>query len=132
MAETAQAAAGASPDEAEQADHRKTVWKLAALARAGAEFVVLVPKKASASPEGWGTEATEELGSWTRQAMEACHQISQMLQSGPFSHIEARGPDQKTIVLPQENRAFLLGWPVATKVSSLLDASKKLIATWDS
>lgn len=132
MDETALAAAAATADEAEQADHRKTVWKLAALARAGAEFVVLVPKKANGASEGWGTEATEELGSWTRQAMEACHQISQMLQSGPLSHMEARGPDQKTILLPQENRAFLLGWPAATKVSPLTEASKKLIATWDS
>jgi len=132
MDETALPIAAGSADEVEQADHRKTVWKLAALARAGAEFVVLVPKKAGSHPEGWGTEATEELGSWTREAMEACHQLSQMLQSGPLSHIEGRGTDQKTILLPEAERAFLLGWPSSTKVSPLTDASKKLIATWDS
>lgn len=132
MDETALPRPATSPADAEQADHRKTVWKLAALSRAGAEFVVLVPKNASAHAEGWGTEATEELATWTRRAMEACHQLSQALQSGPFWHIEGRGPEQKTILLPEPERAFLLGWPASAKVSSVIDASKKLIATWDS
>ena len=130
--EIALPAPDASGVDAEHADHRKTVWKLAALTRAGADFVVLVPKKSAGTPEGWGTEATEEFANWTRQAMEACQQLSQTLQSGPLSHIEARGADQKTILLPQEERAFLLGWPISTKVSPVLEASKKLIATWDS
>jgi CheY-like chemotaxis protein len=132
MDETALLTSAAASDLAEEADHRKTVWKLAALNRAGAEFVVLVPKKAAAQAEGWGTEATEELGSWTRQLMEACHQLSQMLQCGPLSHIEGRGPDQKTILLPEQERAFLIGWPTSTKVLPLLESSRKLIATWDS
>src|SRR5206468_6104477 len=47
LLETAQAidetALPAQNDSVEQAAHRKTVWRLAALSRAGAEFVVSLP-----------------------------------------------------------------------------------------
>ena len=131
MDETALPAGGASPEEAEQADHRKTVWKLAGLTRVGADFVVSVPKRKEAQAEGWGTEATEELAAWTRQVMETCQQLAQSLQTGPLSELEGRGVDQKIVLLPEAERAFLVGWPSSTKVSPLTEESKKLVASWD-
>jgi CheY-like chemotaxis protein len=130
MDETALPAGDGSSQE--EADHKKTVWKLAALTRAGADFVVSVPKQKDTKAEGWGTEATEEIASWTRQVMETCQQLAHVLQTGPLVDLEGRGTDQKVILLPEDERAFLVGWPTSTKVSPLRDESKKLVASWDS
>jgi len=118
--------------EAEQTGHRKSARKLAGLARVGADFVVSVPKQKDTQAEGWGTEATAELAAWTRHAMEACQQLAQVLQTGPLLEIEGRGTDQKVVLLPEAERAFLVGWPSSTKASPLREETKKLVASWDS
>lgn len=116
----------------EEADHRKTVWRLSALTREGADFVVSLPEGGKPAPEGWGTEATKELGHWMGEALEACQRLSQMLDTGPLSHVEGRTLNHRIIMLPQENHSYLIGWPVDAKTGSLSEASKKLIASWES
>src|SRR5579872_152506 len=64
-----------STEDAEASDHKKTVWRLASLTRAGADFVVSMPQGTDGKAEGWGTEATQELGVWMQQALEACHKL---------------------------------------------------------
>src|ERR1051325_6949818 len=59
--------------EGEDAAHRKTVWRLATLAREGAEWVVVQPLDPEVQPEGWGTEATSELANWMRHVAEVAN-----------------------------------------------------------
>src|SRR5579859_4255553 len=102
-----------TPEEAEQADHRKTVWRLASLTKAGADFVVSLPGGAQSQPEGWGTEATQELGLWMKQALEVCQKLGRDLQAGALEHLEGRSLDNRVVLLPQDQRTYLVGWPAA-------------------
>jgi CheY-like chemotaxis protein len=121
-----------SPEETEQADHRKTVWRLASLTRAGADFVVAQPSNGESKPEGWGTEATQEMGLWMQQALELCQKLAHDLQAGDLVHLEGRSLDHRVVLLPQEEKAYLVGWPTDTKQSQLSEQSKQLVTSWDS
>ena len=121
----------ASPEKIEEAEHQSTVWRLAALARKGAEFVIALPKDPNVPPEAWGTEA-QELGRWMRSAMEACQLLSQSLQAGSLAHVEVRGVDHRMVLLPQDQKVFLVGWPPDASPGPLVEESKQLVATWDS
>jgi len=121
-----------STEDVEQADHRKTVWRLAALTRAGADFVVSLPNEAEGKAEGWGTEATQELGLWMRQATEACSKLAHDLQVGSMEHLEGRSLDHRVVLLPEEQKTYLVGWRAEAKVSQLSEQSKQLVASWDS
>jgi hypothetical protein len=125
------APASQSAEEVEQADHRKTVWRLASLSRAGADFVVSLPLEDNSKPEGWGTEATQELGQWMQQALSACQKIGRELQAGELEHLDGRSLDHRVVLLPEENRTYLVGWPSA-KGPQLSEPSKQLVASWDS
>src|SRR5262249_6507125 len=120
------------PRDAKLNEERRTAWRLAALARAGADFVVTVPKSGAPTPEGWGTDVVQEMGNWMRQALDACHRISQRLQAGPVSHLEATGLDHRMVLLTQEGKNYLVGWPVSAKAPKLSEQSKQLVASWDS
>lgn len=136
LLETAQAIdETALPSEGESGEgpeNRKTAWRLAALARAGADFVVCLPKSGESSAEGWGTDVAKEMGSWMRQALDACHRISQRLQTGPASHVEGTSIDHRVVLLAQDNKNYLVGWPAGAKASKLSEQSKQLVASWDS
>jgi CheY-like chemotaxis protein len=121
-----------STEDAERADHRKTVWRLAALTRAGADYVVSLPKEPETKAEGWGTEATQELGVWMRQAIEGCNKLAHDLQIGSMAHLEGRSLDHRVVLLPEDQKVYLVGWPAETKLSQLSEQSKQLVASWDS
>jgi len=122
-----------NPDPNEPASHRNTVWRLASITRAGADYVVSMHKEPGSKPEGWGTETTDELAEWIRLAFEAAAQISQRLHTGPLTHAEAGFASQKFIMMPHEDRVFLVGWPASkANRTNLTDATKQLVATWDS
>jgi CheY-like chemotaxis protein len=113
--------------------HQKTVWRLAALARASADFVVCQPHDSKTAAEGWGTEVAQELGGWCRQATELCQRITQTLSAGPLLHIEATGIDHRVVLLPQEEKNYLVGWPMGAKTTPRLsEQSKQLVESWDS
>jgi CheY-like chemotaxis protein len=131
MDETALPHGSASAGDPEQADHPKTVWKLASLSHAGADFLISCSREHPA-PEGWGTDATEELSRWMLQATEVCQGLSQALEAGPLTHLECRGIDNRLVLLPEGDRTFLVGWPRDTQAPALLEQSKKLISSWDS
>src|SRR5262249_45988195 len=116
-----------APDSAK----KKTEWRLAALARAGADFVVALPDDRQKSPEGWGTEVAQEIAGWMRQALDVSQRITQILQAGPLLHVEGGGLDHRIVVLPKEGKNFLVGWPAA-KAPRLSEQSKQLVASWDS
>src|ERR1041385_1632012 len=68
LLETAQAmdeiSGGLEGEPAEDANHRKTVWRLAAMTREGAEWVVTAPNEENGAPEGWGTQSEKEFAGW--------------------------------------------------------------------
>ena len=116
----------------DQTAHRKTVRRMAALTRAGADFVISLPKSGESAPEGWGTELVQEMGTWMRQALDVCHRISHRLQAGPLSHLEATSIDHRVVLLVQEDKNYLVGWPAGAKAVKLSEQSKHLVGTWDS
>lgn len=124
--ETADPAAAGSPDDTEQ---RKSVWRSSVLTREGAEWVVLLP--ASGAPEGWGTQAAEQVAKWIRQAGEACKRLGERLEGGPLSHVEAQSVERRLILLPEQDKTFMVAWPPDTEVHKALDQTKKLVASWD-
>jgi len=122
-----------SAEDAEQADHRKTVWRLASLTRAGADFVVSLPNEGDgAKAEGWGTEATQELGAWMQHALEACSKLGHDLQAGSLANLDGRSLDHRIVLLPQDTKTYLVGWPSDVAASQLSEQSKQLVASWDS
>lgn len=122
----------ATAEESEQADHRKTVWRLAALTREGADFVVSRPNAEVSEAEGWGTEATQELGKWAGVVLSTCRHLSHRLETGPFSFLEGKALSHRIVLLPNEDKSFLVGWPAEAEATRVREQSKKLVATWES
>jgi CheY-like chemotaxis protein len=101
-----------SEEDAEQADHRKTVWRLASLTRAGADFVVSLPDGEESQAEGWGTEATQELGLWMQQALAAGQDALRRRQSlepqhGDLGH-DADRADRDCAAEPEQQQLWRL------------------------
>jgi len=120
---------GESPEEAE---HRKTVWRLATLTREGGEWVVTAPNDPKGTPEGWGTQSEAELADWMRYANDAVQRLSEKVEAGPLSHIRAQNLDRKLVFMPAKNKTFLVSWPTSSDAGAIFEKSKKLITTWDS
>jgi CheY-like chemotaxis protein len=135
LLETAQAidetAAPGNHSESEtEMVHRRTVLRLAALTREGADFIVVAQDGAKA--EGWGTENTDELAKWVNAASEVCHQLAHSVEAGPLLHFEARALDHRLVLLPKKKQTYLVGWPTDADPARLPERSKKLVASWDS
>jgi CheY-like chemotaxis protein len=114
----------------EETQHRKTVWRLSALTREGAEWVVSVP--ASGAAEGCATQAAEEVAKWMRQAGESCKRLSERIDAGPLSHIEGHSLERRLICLPWDDKTFMVAWPISADVQRILEQTKQLVASWDS
>jgi CheY-like chemotaxis protein len=116
----------------EDVNHRITVWRLAAMTREGAEWVVTVPNEENSTPEGWGTQSEKEFSAWMRFANESTQRLAEKLEAGPWSHMRAVGMDRKMVLLPAKNKTFLVAWPSAAESSTIFEQSKKLVTSWDS
>jgi DNA-binding NarL/FixJ family response regulator len=114
----------------EKTAHRKTVWRISLLAREGAEFVVAVPPEGE--PEAWGTQLAEQQAKWTRRAMEITRNLSEKLEAGPLSYISGASAERNVLALIRDNKVFLVGWPPDKVDGSMLERTKKLVASWDS
>ena len=133
LLETAQALdETANPDSgAEEAtEHRKTVGRLAVLTREGAEWVVSVGT--SEKPESWGTHSAEEMTGWIRETLVAAKRLSERIDAGPLSFVGGRGIERNLILLPGEEKTFVVGWPADAERGKLLEKTKRLVASWDS
>ncbi len=121
------------PESAEQLAHRRTVWKLSLLTRAGAEFVVAVPPEGQGVHEGLGlqTQAAEQYANWTRKAIQIIKRLGDSVDAGPLAFLGANNVERQVLLLPRENKTFMVGWPPETD-GAALEKSKKLIAQWDS
>lgn len=122
--------AGGDAGVLEENQHRKTVWRLSALTREGAEWVVTVPESGAA--EGWGTQAAEEYGKWFKQITAVCSRLSEKIEAGPLAHIQARTLERRVVMLPWPERSFVVAWPADADSARLLEQTKKLTASWDS
>jgi CheY-like chemotaxis protein len=121
----------ASPESLEDSVHRKTVWKLALLTRAGAEFVIAIPPEGLGEPEAIGTQNISQLVKWTRHAAAAARRLGERLEAGPVLQVAGQNMERHMLVLNREDRLFLVGWP-AGMTGNLLEKSRKLVASWDS
>jgi hypothetical protein len=129
MDELANDIATGSPEESE---HRKTMWRLSALTREGAEWVVSLPSGGPCKPEGCGTQAADELAKWMREATASCKRLGERIDAGPLSHIQGQTPDRNLVFLPWDDKSFLVAWPTETEIEQLLERTKKVVASWDS
>jgi CheY-like chemotaxis protein len=113
--------------------HRRTVWKLSLLARAGAEFVVAVPPEGQGAHEAMGTEAQSagQYAQWTRRATEIIKRMGDAVDAGPLLHLDASNLERRLLLIPWEHKNFLVGWSPQTS-EGLLEKTKKLVASWDS
>jgi len=118
-----------SPEEIE---HRKNVWRLSALTREGAEWVVSLPSGGPCQPEACGTQAAEEMAKWMRAAGDACKRLSERIDAGPLSHVQGINAERNVVMLPWDEQSFLVGWPAQAETDQLLEKSKKIVAAWDS
>ena len=120
------------PGSIEQTAHRKTIWKLALLTREGAEFVIAVPPEGQGEVETMGTQSSEPLAKWARFAAETSSRLGERIEAGPLSHVAANNLERQMLVLNQENKCFLVGWPPDVAAGPLMEKSKKLVSSWDS
>jgi CheY-like chemotaxis protein len=137
LLESAQAIdeSGGGPEASDQTVqiHRRTVWKLSLLTRTGAEFVVAVPPEGQGVHEAMGTQAqtAEQYATWTRRATEIIKRMGDLVDAGPLLHLDGNNSERQLLLIPRENKNFLVGWsPEASE--GLLEKTKKLVASWDS
>ena len=122
------------PESMEEVGHRKIIWKLALLTREGAEFVIAVPPKGQGEVEALGIQpqAAEPFANWTRHAMEIVQRLGEKIEAGPVLQIVGNNQDRHIIILTRGEKSFLVAWPPEAASGSLLEKSKKLVASWDS
>ena len=113
--------------------HRRTIWKLSLLTRVGAEFVVAVPPEGRGEPETMGTQTqtAEQYAQWTRRATDIIKRIGDTLDAGPLLHVEGTNLERQLLLIPREDKNFLVGWSPEAN-DGLLEKTKKLVASWDS
>jgi DNA-binding NarL/FixJ family response regulator len=116
----------------ERTDQRKTEWKLALVAREGAEFVVTVSTKNPGEVEVWGAQPTRSLVGWTRSVAEVAKRLGDRLAAGPLSHVAGDNLERRVLLLPRDDKSFLVAWPLGASADQLLEKTKKFAASWDS
>ena len=119
------------PDSIESATHRKTMWKLSRLTREGADFVLALPAEGQGEPEAIGTQSTESLAHWAREAAKIAHRLGDRLEAGPLSYVSGQNLERQVLLLPHGDQTFLVGWPVDA-TGNLPEISRKLVASWTS
>jgi CheY-like chemotaxis protein len=120
-----------TPEAAEDATHRKTIWKLSLLTREGAEFVISIPPEGMGEPEALGTQIVSPLVKWTRHAAASARQLGERLEAGPVLQIGGKNLERQVLILDHDEKLFLVGWPAEAE-GNLLEKSRKLVASWDS
>jgi len=122
----------AGPESAEQADHRKTIWKLALVAREGAEFVVATSTDRQNEIEAWGTQSAGQIAGWARRVTEVAKRLGDRLEAGPLSYVAGNSLERQVLLLPRDDKTFLVAWPPDAPADQLREKTKKLVASWDS
>jgi CheY-like chemotaxis protein len=113
--------------------HRHTVWKLSLLTRAGAEFIVAIPPEGQGEHEAMGTDAQTagQYAQWARRATAIIKRMGDTVDAGPLLHLEANNVERRLLLIPGENKNFMVGWSPEAD-GGLFEKTKKLVASWDS
>ena len=127
-----EAANPAEPESAEEADHRKTIWKLALVAREGAEFVVASSAERQNEVDAWGTQNAGQLAAWSRRVAEVAKRLSDRLEAGPLLYVFGNSVERQVLLLPRDEKSYLVAWPPDAPADQLFEKTKKLVASWDS
>jgi CheY-like chemotaxis protein len=127
-----EAANPVGPESIEEANHRKTIWKLALVAREGAEFVVVTSTDRQNEVDAWGTQSGGQLAAWTRRVTEVAKRLSDRLEAGPLLYLVGNSVERQVLLLPREEKSYLVAWPADAPADQLFDNAKKLVASWDS
>jgi CheY-like chemotaxis protein len=122
----------ANPGSSEELAQQKLVGQLAAIAVEGAEFVVSVPAKKEIAAKGWGIKNAEQLATWARHAGQSAQRLGETLSAGPLNHVTGNNLERQLLLLPQNGKTFVVGWPPEAAGGKLVEQSKKLTSTWDS
>jgi hypothetical protein len=80
-----------------------------------------------------GTQAQTagQYANWTRRATEIIKRIGAVVDAGPLLHLDGNNLERQLLLIPRENKNFLVGWsPEASE--GLLEKTKQLVASWDS
>ncbi|HEY1718070.1 MAG TPA: response regulator [Verrucomicrobiae bacterium] len=123
---------GGSPNPAKQAGHQQFVERLTALAYEGAEFVVSIPSNKQDEVESWAIQDTKKLVSWVRHVEKSAQRIGDNLNAGPLNYVAGHNLECRLLLLPQDGKTFVVGWPPAANAGRLLEQTKKLANTWAS
>ena len=91
-----------------------------------------MPPEGQGEVETMGTQASEPLAKWARFAAEATRRLGERIEAGPLSHVAANNLERQMLVLNQDNKCFLVGWPPDVAAGPLMEKSKKLVSSWDS
>jgi CheY-like chemotaxis protein len=122
----------ANPGSPEESAQQKLVEQLAAIAVEGAEFLVSVPLKKELAAKGWGTKNAEQLATWARHVERSAQRLGETLNAGPLAHIAGNNVERHLLMLPQNGKMFVVGWPPEAAGENLLEQTKKLTLAWDS
>jgi CheY-like chemotaxis protein len=121
-----------NPSSAEELAQQKFVGQLAEIAVEGAEFLVTVPAKKEIAAKGWGTKNTEQFAAWTRHVEKAAQRLGETLSAGPLDYITGNNLERQLVLLPQNGKIFVVGWPPEMAAEKLAGQTKKLTSSWDS
>lgn len=124
--------APAEPEAAADAEHRKNVTRISALAREGCEWVITAPDDKNSAPEGWGTQSAKEFATWVHFANETAKRLSDKLDAGPLSYLQAQNLERNLVLYPEQNKTFLVAWSATIDSSRIVEQTKKLISSWES
>jgi hypothetical protein len=122
----------ANPGSPEELDQQKLVEQLAAIAVEGAEFLVSIPAKKEIAPKVWGVKNTENLTAWARHAEKTALRLGEILSAGPLNYVAGSNMERQLLLLPQNGKTFVVGWPPEAAGEKLFEQTKKLTFAWDS
>ena len=122
----------ANPGSAEELAQQKLVEQLAAIAVEGAEFLVSVPSKKEIAAKGWGTKNAEQIANWARHVEKSAQRLGETLSAGPLTHVAGNNVERHLLLLSQNGKTFVVGWPPEAAGENLFEQTKKLTLAWDS
>jgi CheY-like chemotaxis protein len=123
----------ANPTTSQEEEETKFITRMTAMAYEGAEFVVTVPVKKENTAKGYGSiQNVDRLAAWARQAEKAAHRLGEEFGAGLLTHIAGHSLEQHLLLVLENGRTFVIGWPLTADSSHLFEQSKKLAVTWAS
>lgn len=115
----------------EELAQQKFIGQIAEIAVEGAEFVVSVPAKKEIAAKGWGTKNAEQVAGWARHVEQTAQRLGEVLSAGPLTHIAGHNLERHLLLLPQNGKTLVVGWPPEAAAEKLFEQSKKLTLAWD-